>query len=114
MTKWRRWKARWQARLDAELLSAVCLQQFTRSRLLLILGADPNVMGWRVLGLVSALSAACICEHPALVALLLENGADPDGNPFESDSPLSRVSSEFASAAEVLCAELLLKSGIRL
>lgn len=114
MTRWRQWEARCQAWLDAELLTAVCLGRFTRSRLLLILGADPDVMGWRVLGLVSALSAACICGNPALVSLLLENGADPDGNPFESDSPLSRVSSEFASAAEVLCAELLLKSGIRL
>ena len=113
MTKWRRWKARWQAWLDAELLSAVCLERFTRSRLLLTLGADPNVMGWRVLGLVSALSAACICENPVLVALLLENGADPDGNPFESDSPLSRVSVEFASEADKLCADLLLNSGIR-
>lgn len=113
MTRCRRWAADWQAWLDAELLTAACRERITRSRLLLILGADPNVMGWRVLGLVSALSAACICENPVLVALLLENGADPDGNPFESDLPLSRVSDEFASEAAALCADLLLKSGIR-
>jgi hypothetical protein len=113
MTRWRRWAADWQAWLDAELLTAVCRERITRSRLLLILGADPDVMGWRVLGLVSALSAACICENPALVALLLENGADPDGNPFESDSPLSRVSFEFASEADKLCADLLLRADVR-
>ena len=81
-------------RLDAELLTAVCDGRVRRAKALLFMGADPDVTGWRVLGLVSALSAACIRADRELVLALLASGAYPDGSPLEPWTPLDRVLSE--------------------
>lgn len=88
------WLARMGERLDADLLTAVCDDRVRRAKALLFLGADPDVTGWRVLGLVSALSAACIRADHELVLALLANGADPDGSPIEPWTPLDRVLAE--------------------
>lgn len=82
------------ARLDAELLTAVCDGRVRRAKALLFLGGDPDVTGWRVLGLVSALSAACIRADRELVVALLASGADPDGSLIEPWTPLDRVLAE--------------------
>jgi hypothetical protein len=88
------WLAAIGKRLDAELLTAVCDDRIRRAKALLFLGADPDVTGWRVLGLVSALSAACIRANREFVLTLLASGADPDGSPLEPWTPLDRVLAE--------------------
>ncbi len=98
------WPKRWQAKLDRMLLEAVCGQAHERVRWLLMLGANPDVSGWCDLGLVSALSAACIQEDASMVWLLMRYGANPDGNPIEPMTPYERVSDEYASDAARCCA----------
>jgi hypothetical protein len=93
------WPKAWQAKLDRMLLDAVCRRRHVQVDCLLVLGADPDVTGWCDLGLVSALSAACIQEDASQVWLLLRYGANPDGNPIEPMSPYERVSDEYASDA---------------
>lgn len=86
------WRTRLQAVLDGALLSAVCEEQQWRVRWLLMLGADPNATGWRVLGLVSALTAAYLRENAELFSLLIKGGADPDGSALESCPLCERIS----------------------
>jgi hypothetical protein len=81
------WRTRLQAVLDGALLTAVCEERQWRVRGLLMLGADPNATGWRVLGLVSALTAAYLLQNALLFNLLIQAGTDPDGSALES-SPL--------------------------
>lgn len=81
------WKTRLQAVLDGALLTAVCEEQPWRVKGLLMLGADPNATGWRLPGLVSALTAAYLRQNAVLFKLLIQAGADPDGSALES-SPL--------------------------
>lgn len=85
------WPKRWQAKLDRMLLEAVCGKVHERVRWLLMLGANPDATGWCDLGLVSALSAACIHEDWGLIALLLDFGADPNGSPDEPTPPFERM-----------------------
>lgn len=82
------WPERWQAKLDRALLDAVCRRCHERVRWLLALGANPDVTGWCDLGLVSALSAACIHQDIPLIGLLLDYGADEGGSPLEPTPPL--------------------------
>lgn len=101
------WPGKWQTRLDRALLDAVCRGRHGRMEWLLVLGADPDVTSWCDLGLVSALSAACIHEDETMVRLLLRHGASPDGNLIESMTPYDRVSDEYASDAARYCAVAL-------
>lgn len=87
----RTWRRALQEKIDSELLTAVCRERVGLSRLLLLLGADPDVVGWREPGLVSALSAACARENLQLVKLLLGWGADPNGHSSEPRSPIEQV-----------------------
>lgn len=81
------WPGKWQLRLDRALLDAVCRGWRQRAQWLLMLGADPDVTGWCDLGLVSALSAACIRQDDRLIGLLLAHGADEEGSPIEPTPP---------------------------
>jgi hypothetical protein len=94
-------------RRDKSLLRAVCRESHRTAAWLLHFGADPNVLGWCELGLVSALSAACIREDPGMVALLLRHGADVAGHPHEPMMPYERVGDPLASTDAIACAQLL-------
>lgn len=94
-------------RRDKSLLRAVCRESHRTAAWLLRFGADPNVLGWCELGLVSALSAACIREDPGMVALLLRHGADVAGHPHEPMMPYERVGDPLASGDAIACAQLL-------
>ncbi len=80
-----------QEKIDNDLLTAVCREHVGLSRWLLMLGANPDVVGWREPGLVSALSAACVRQNIQLVELLLAWGADPNGHPTETRSPMEEI-----------------------
>ena len=114
MKTFTRWRQALQGQMDAQLLTAVCCERVGLSRLLLILGADPDVVGWRVLGQVSALSAACARENPDLVQLLLANGANPDGGSLEPCTPYERIGGDLweeddnSGVAKIKC--MLLRS----
>jgi ankyrin repeat protein len=98
------WPEKWQAKLDRALLDSACRGRRERVEWLLALGANPDVAGWCNLGLVSALSAACIHEDETMVRQLLRNGASPYGNPIEPMTPYDRVTDEYASEAARCCA----------
>lgn len=87
----RTWRQALQEKIDSDLLTAVCRERVGLSRLLMLLGADPDVVGWREPGLVSALSAACARENLQLAKLLLAWGADPNGHPTEARSPMEQI-----------------------
>lgn len=87
----RKWRRALQEKIDADLLTAVCRERVGLSRLLLMLGANPDVVGWREPGLVSALTAACVRQNVQLVGLLLAWGADPNGHPNETRSPMEEI-----------------------
>lgn len=91
MTLIRRWQLALQKKIDAHLLTAVCRERVGLSRLLLMLGANPDVVGWREPGLVSALTAACVRQNIQLVKLLLAWGANPNGHPDETRSPMEEI-----------------------
>lgn len=92
---------------DKALLRAIARESYGMAKCLLHLGADPNVLGWCELGLVSALSAACERANPDLVDLLLRHGAEVSGHPHEPIMPYERVSEPEASERAQACAERL-------
>lgn len=92
---------------DKALLRAISRESHRTVKCLLRLGADPNVLGWCELGLVSALSAACVRENPELVDLLLRHGAEITGHPHEPTMPYERVCDPAGSDRALACAERL-------
>jgi ankyrin repeat protein len=86
-----------------------CFASVNLARALLRRGADPNAYYANEYGEMSVLfGAAGVLHDPALTALLLEHGADPNGEPQFGDALYHSVESEDPS-----CLKLLLEHGAR-
>jgi ankyrin repeat protein len=86
-----------------------CFADLGLARALLDAGADPNAPFANEHGPMSALFGAAGVRHdPALTALLLERGADPNGEPWFGDALYHSV-----EARDPACLRLLLEHGAR-